>query len=127
MLTVVPFVMRSVSGSKSHFGSGLPAAASANKSSNVVNAPSATFLQKSAPSAALKVAGSHSSKATICARLGGFSCASAADMALPCVSTILPEKFTARGTVGEDDVVAPCWAAATQQNIEIARNMESKY
>jgi hypothetical protein len=42
-----------------------------------VNAPSATFLQKSGPSAALKVVGSHSSKATTCTRLGGFACASA--------------------------------------------------
>src|ERR1700693_2834403 len=112
--------MLSVSGSKSHFASGVPAAASANKSSNVVNAPSATFLQKSAPSAALKVAGSHSSKATTCAILGRFSCAGAAEIALSCASAVFP----ARGTVGEDDVVALCWAATRQQNIETARNME---
>jgi tetratricopeptide (TPR) repeat protein len=43
--------MWTVSGSKSQFGSGVPAAASANKLSNVVNAPRVTFLQKSAPSA----------------------------------------------------------------------------
>src|SRR3989440_1461745 len=36
------------------------------------------FLQKSAPSAALKVAGSHSSKATICTGVAVSSCASAA-------------------------------------------------
>ncbi len=36
----------------------VPAAAFANKSDNVVNALSVTFLQKSGPSAALKVAGS---------------------------------------------------------------------
>src|SRR5450759_2157891 len=77
MLRVVPFLMWSVSGSKSHFGSGVPACASANKSDNVVNAPSATLLQKSGPSAAVKLLGSHSSKATTCTRLGGFACASA--------------------------------------------------
>src|SRR5258707_13434599 len=62
--------MRSASGSKSQPGSGVPAAAFANKSANFVAAPSATFLQKSGPSAALKVAGSHSAKATTCATLG---------------------------------------------------------
>src|SRR6266404_6755094 len=70
-----------MSGSKSQPGSGVPAAAFLNKSDNFVNAPSVTFLQKSGPSAALKVTGSHSSKATTCATLGGcsfsFSCASA--------------------------------------------------
>src|SRR5713226_7581578 len=73
--------MLTVSGSKSQPGSGVPAAASANKSDNVVNAPSVTFRQKSAPSAALKVAGSHSSKATTCAALGDFSCSSSIGMA----------------------------------------------
>src|SRR5438552_6725585 len=69
--------MLTVSGSKSQTGSGVPAADFTNKSDNVVTAPIATFRQKSGPSAALKVTGSHSSKATICARLGGFPCASA--------------------------------------------------
>src|SRR5437667_7481490 len=70
---MVPCLMLSVSGSKSQPGSGVPAAAFANKSDNFVSAPSATFRQKSGPSAALKVTGSHSSKATTCARLGGSS------------------------------------------------------
>ncbi len=81
-LRVVPSLIWSVSGSKSQPGSGCPAAALANKSANVVNAPSVTFLQKSGPMATLKVAGSHSSKATIYASRGdcacaGFSCARA--------------------------------------------------
>src|SRR5882762_3294622 len=105
--------MRSVSGSKSQLGSGVPAAASANKLSNVVNAPSATFLQKSGPSWALKVAGSHSSNATICARRGEF----------PSASAVLPEKFSRRGAVGEDDLVAACWVTAREQNIEIATSV----
>jgi len=57
---------------------GVPAAAFANKSDKVVlnpSAPSATYLQKSGPSAALNVIGSHSSNATTCARLGLCSCA----------------------------------------------------
>src|ERR1700704_4093282 len=70
---MVPFFMWTVSGSKSQLGSGFPAFAFANRSVNFVDAPSATFLQKSGPSAALKVPGSHSSKATTCATLGGFS------------------------------------------------------
>src|SRR5437016_6213316 len=70
--------MLTVSGSKSQPGSGVPAAAFANKSDNFVSAPSATFRQKSGPSAALKVTGSHSSKATTCAELGGSPCSSAA-------------------------------------------------
>src|ERR1700738_2798496 len=65
--------MCSASGSKSQPGSGVPLATFANKSANFVAAPSATFLQKSGPSAALKVAGSHSSKATTCARLDELS------------------------------------------------------
>src|ERR1700675_1327667 len=72
---VVPFLIVSVSGSKSQFGSGFPAAASSNNFENVVDAPSAMFLQKSGPTAvgALKVAGSHSSKETTCAVLGASS------------------------------------------------------
>src|SRR5258705_13285758 len=72
--------MWSVSGSKSQPGSGVPAAALANKSFKVVanpSAASATFLQKSGPRAALKVTGSHSSRATTWARAGGFDCAGA--------------------------------------------------
>src|SRR5437899_10934902 len=65
--------MLRVSGSKSQPGSGVPAAAVANKSDNVVNAPSVTLGQKSGPSAALKVVGSHSSKATTCAGLAEVS------------------------------------------------------
>src|SRR5207244_13152253 len=65
--------MLTVSGSKSQPGSGVPAFAFANRSVNFVAAPSATFLQKSGPIAALKVPGSHSSKATTCAILGGSS------------------------------------------------------
>src|SRR5207248_6212191 len=60
----------SASGSKSQPGSGVPAAAFANKSANLVDAPRVTFLQKSAPSAALKVAGSHSSNMTTGAKFG---------------------------------------------------------
>src|SRR5260370_9021132 len=70
--------MLTVSGSKSQPGSGVPAAGFANKSDNFVNAPSVTFRQKSGPSTALKVTGSHSSKATTCATLGGFSSSGAA-------------------------------------------------
>src|ERR1700730_10349666 len=72
---VVPFLIVSVSGSKSQFGSGVPAAAFANSAENVVDAPSAMFLQKSGPTAvgALKVAGSHSSKETTCAVPGESS------------------------------------------------------
>src|ERR1700739_3205029 len=72
---MVPFLIVRVSGSKSQFGSGVPAAAFANNVENVVDAPSATFLQKSAPTAvgALKVAGSHSSKETTCAVPGASS------------------------------------------------------
>ena len=62
-------------GNTSSARSGVPAAAFLNKSDNVVKAPSVTFLQKSGPSAALKVIGSHSSKATICTSRG--ECASA--------------------------------------------------
>jgi hypothetical protein len=74
--------MCNTSGSKSHLGSGVPACASANKLDNVVNAPREMFLQKSAPSAALKVVGSHSSRATTSATgaggcLGEFACADA--------------------------------------------------
>src|ERR1700739_1015865 len=66
---IVPFLIVRVSGSKSQFGSGVPAAAFANNAENVVEAPTATFLQKPGPAAvgALKVAGSHSSKETTCA------------------------------------------------------------
>src|SRR6266404_2086136 len=72
---MVPFLIERVSGSKSQFGSGVPAAAFANNAENVVDAPSATFLQKSGPTAvgALKVAGSHSSKETTCAVPGASS------------------------------------------------------
>src|SRR5580704_13587567 len=75
--------MWAVSGSKSQFGSGCPDCASENRSDNVVKYPSEIFLQKSGPSAWLKVVGSHSSKATtwlslrIGLRRGGFACASA--------------------------------------------------
>src|SRR6266403_4173227 len=71
----VPFLMCSVSGSKSQFRSGVPAAALANKSDSVVNAPSVTLLQNAGPSAALKVAGSHSSSATTWAGVGELFCA----------------------------------------------------
>src|SRR4051794_8035934 len=71
---VVPFLMLTMSGSKSQFGSGVPAAALANKSCNLVNAPSVTFLQKPGPSAALKVVGSHSSNAMTCVGLNGLFC-----------------------------------------------------
>src|SRR5215472_16367816 len=72
---MVPFRMVIASGSKSQLGSGLLLAAFANNSAKVVDAPTATFLQKSGPAAvgALKVAGSHSSKATTCATLGESS------------------------------------------------------
>src|SRR4029078_12021695 len=76
----VPSLTRSSSGSKSQPGSGFPAAALENKSCRVVlkpSAPSATLRQKSGPNAALKVIGSHPSRATICATLDGFSCAPA--------------------------------------------------
>src|ERR1700680_2856967 len=46
---------------------------------------------------------------------------------LPCASAVLPVKFTRRGTVGEDDVVATCWASTTEQNIEIPSSVENKY
>src|SRR5260221_2894781 len=74
--------MRSASGSKSQPGSGVPLATLANKSANFVAAPSAAFWQKSGPRAALKVAGSHSSKATTCTRLGGLP-SSSRSSALP--------------------------------------------
>lgn len=60
--------------------SGVPAVALLNKSDNVVKATSVTFLQKSGLSVALKVIGSHSSKATICTSRG--ECASAGFLAL---------------------------------------------
>jgi hypothetical protein len=59
------FLILTVSGSKSQLGSGWPLRAESNSLSSGVNAPSVTFLQKSAPSAALKLDGSHSSSATI--------------------------------------------------------------
>src|ERR1700676_1334815 len=71
---MAPSLILTVSGSKSQPASGVPEATLANKSDNVVNAPSVTFLQKSGPSAALKVTGSHSSKATTCGRLGECRC-----------------------------------------------------
>src|SRR5215475_5542957 len=61
------------SGSKSQFGSGVPAAALAKRSSSVVVAPSAMLWQKPvppSPRAALNVVGSHSSNATTCAMPG---------------------------------------------------------
>src|ERR1041384_2403645 len=61
------------SGSKSQFGSGVPAAALAKRSSSVVVAPSATLWQKPvppSPRAALNVVGSHSSNATTWAMPG---------------------------------------------------------
>src|SRR5260370_33919477 len=73
--TGVPFLLLRVSGSKSQPGSGVPAPALANKSDIVVAYPSAaraTLAQKFGPSAALKVLGSHSSKATTCAGLVEF-------------------------------------------------------
>src|SRR5215475_8870267 len=74
---MVPFLIVSESGSKSHLGSGFPLCAAANKSANFVEAPSATFRQKSGPTAsgALKVVGSHSSSATTCATPGESSIA----------------------------------------------------
>jgi hypothetical protein len=36
-------------------------------------------------------------------------------------------KFTRRGTSADDCVVALCWAAAREQDIEIARIMESEH
>jgi hypothetical protein len=48
------------------------------------------------------------------------------EMALPCVSVTLPVKFTRRGTGADDCVDAPCWAATTEQIIEIVRDMESE-
>src|SRR5579863_9577298 len=70
--TVPPFLIVNLSGSKSQPGSGVPAAANANRLANVVLAPRVTFLQKSAPAAegSLNVTGSHSSKATTWAGLG---------------------------------------------------------
>src|SRR6266478_4518366 len=73
----VPFLMCSVSGSKSQLGSGVPAAASSNSFWKVVDAPSATLWQKAVPSISLKVGGSHSSSATTCAGVGELLCASA--------------------------------------------------
>jgi len=49
------------------------------------------------------------------------------EIALPCESATLPEKFTKRGTVGEDNVAVVSCAATREQNTEIARNMESEY
>src|SRR5882724_5789444 len=69
--------MLTTSGSKSQFGSGVPAMALSNRSLSVVEAPSATLWQNAGPSTALKVAGSHSSKATTCAGVCGASCARA--------------------------------------------------
>src|SRR5258708_2489675 len=70
--------MVSESGSKSQLGFGVPAATDANKSANGTADPKGvTFRQKPGPSAALNVAGSHSSKATTSARLCG-ACAPAA-------------------------------------------------
>src|SRR6266700_6619464 len=86
---MVPSLILRTSGSKSQPGSGVPAAAFANRSDKVVlnpSAPSATFLQKSGPSAALKVNGSHSSNATTWERLGAFSCVFAC--ATACVAPI---------------------------------------
>ena len=60
--------MFTTSGSKSQSRSGFPAAALANRSSNVVKEPSDTFLQKSGPRIALNVVGSHSSSAMTCHR-----------------------------------------------------------
>src|SRR6201987_1637607 len=68
----VPLLTTRVSGSKSQLGSGVPAAALANRSLKVVENPRAMFLQKSGPMAALKVVGSHSSRATICAGTCGL-------------------------------------------------------
>src|SRR5260221_3994569 len=80
--TVVPCLIVRASGSKSQPGSGVPAWALENRSVNTVNAPSVTFLQKSAPSAALNVVGSHSSNATTCTVAGvgaSSSCAAPAN------------------------------------------------
>jgi hypothetical protein len=52
-VSVPPCLMSTVSGSKSQPGSGVPAFAFENRSVSFVVAPSATFLQKSRPSAAL--------------------------------------------------------------------------
>src|SRR6516165_9957986 len=72
---MVPFFIVIALGSKSQFGSGVPLAALANNSAKVVDAPRATFLQKSGPTAvgALNVDGSHSSKATTWATPGESS------------------------------------------------------
>src|SRR5882724_1906563 len=87
--------MVTVSGSKSQLVSGCPSIASLNRSLNVVangaaNA-SATFLQKSGPSTALKVVGSHSSKATICtgvrAIFGSFGASSCSCAGATAVAT----------------------------------------
>src|SRR5246127_6013273 len=85
-LTIVPSLIFSVSGSKSQLGSGVPAAASAKRLASVVDAPREMFLQKSAPSAALKVAGSHSSRATTCASRGASSCHRESWSGFPCAS-----------------------------------------
>ncbi len=68
----LPFLIVIVPGEKFQLGSGVPAAASESKLVNMVLAPNATFWQKPGPAApgSLKVTGSHSSKATICAGLG---------------------------------------------------------
>src|SRR5580704_5163570 len=79
----VPCLILRVSGSKSQPGSGVPPPASANSSWRVVKAPMVMFLQKSGPrpgfslalGSALKVVGSHSSRATICTGVGGLFCA----------------------------------------------------
>src|SRR5580700_672446 len=76
--TVVPSLIVSASGSKSQPGSGLLAWALENRSFSTVNAPSVTFLQKSGPSAALNVVGSHSSNATTCTEAGGGASSSCA-------------------------------------------------
>src|ERR1700719_654203 len=73
----VPSSTVSESGSKSHLSlSGVPACASENNVAIGMDAPSATFLQKPAPTATLNVAGSHSSNATTCAGVLWPSCCS---------------------------------------------------
>src|SRR5206468_2806793 len=74
------------------------AAAFANRSWSVVAKPSgasATFLQKSFPRAALKVSGSHSSKATICAEVDVFSGAAASVTAASVTQATIRASFAA--------------------------------
>src|SRR5262252_7292242 len=83
--------MLRVSGSKSQLGSGCPSPASVNSLEKDVTAPIATFLQKSGPSMALKLLGSHSSRATICAIAG---CGVTA-MVVPCAIARLAQRSNA--------------------------------